>query len=311
MHTSSLKDWQHDHVFGQDEIKSGENRTLIVIIITAVMMAVEIASGILSGSMALLADGLHMGSHAAALGITVIAYIYARKRAQDHRYSFGTGKVNSLAGFASALLLAIFAIIMVWESVNRFIHPVEIIFEQAIMVSIIGLIVNGVCALILGNDTQHVHDNGEKHRSHFHHREDHNLRGAFLHVLSDAITSILAIVALFAGMYLGFNWMDPFMGIIGAILVARWSWGLIRDTSNVLLDKQGPSEVRSRVKDAIEAKVDNRIADLHLWSIGPGIYSASISIVTTHPGSPESYKQLIPKDIGLVHPIIEIHKCMG
>ena len=204
----------HDHSFGQDCIRPGEIKTLIVIAITATMMVVEVSAGLLYGSMALLADGLHMASHAAALSINAYAYIYARRHAHDTRFSFGTGKVNALGGFAGAVLLAVFVLIMAGESIHRLIQPVEIAFNQAILVSVLGLIVNGLSVLIL-NDHPHQHGNNEDDR----HHHDHNLRSAYLHVLADALTSLLAILALMAGKYLGWNVLDPLMGIVGAVLV--------------------------------------------------------------------------------------------
>ena len=304
MHTKTTRAWQHDHIFGQDKIRPGERRTLWVIFITATMMAVEITTGLAYGSMALLADGLHMGSHTAALGITTIAYIYTRRRATDSRFSFGTGKVNAFAGYTSAVLLALFALLMAWESVARFFNPVEIAFNQAIAVAILGLVVNGASMIMLGGHHDHSHDH---HHGHSH--TDHNLRAAYLHVLADALTSLLAIFALLAGKYLGLNWMDPAMGIVGAILVARWSTGLIRDTSGILLDHQAPADLQEKARTAIEAIDDNRIADLHIWSIGPDIYSATFSIVSDSPKPPEHYKSLIPKELGIVHSIVEVHQC--
>jgi cation diffusion facilitator family transporter len=301
--------WQHDHTFEQDKIKAGERKTFIVIGITAVTMVVEIVAGIIYGSMALLADGLHMGSHATALGVTAVAYIFARRRAKDRSFSFGTGKVNALAGFSSAVLLAVFALLMGIESADRFFNPVEIIFNQAITVSIIGLVVNLVSMLIL--DTNKDHHSHDHHHNHAHHDTDHNLKAAYLHVLADALTSLLAIFALLGGKFFGFNWMDPLMGIVGALMVARWSWGLLRETSGLLLDRQGPDDICQKVRNVIEAVEDNRVSDLHLWHIGPGIYAATISIITQDPQSPDHYKAMIPKNLGLVHTTIEIHPCSG
>jgi cation diffusion facilitator family transporter len=303
MHNQSLHLWQHDHVFGQDKIKSGERKTILVIAITVTMMVIEIGAGILYGSMALLADGLHMGSHAAALGITAFAYWYARKHAHDNTFIFGTGKVNALAGFSSAILLVFFALVMAWESIDRFFNPVEIIFDQAIAVAVIGLIVNAVSVFILGESK---HEEDEHQHVHAHH--DHNLRSAYLHVLADALTSLLAIFALSAGKFFGYGWMDPMMGIVGAILVSKWSWGLLKDTSHTLLDKETSKDIQDTIKEAIEKRDDNRVADLHLWTIGPGIYSAAISVVTENPKSPNYYKELLP-DVGIVHTTFEVHRC--
>ena len=253
------------------------------------MMVVEITAGSIFGSMALLADGLHMASHAVALTINAFAYIYARHHAQDIKYSFGTGKVNALGGFTGAVLLAIFALMMIWESVERIIYPVGIAYNPAIFVAILGLIVNGTSVFILG------------------HHHDHNLRAAYLHVLADALTSLLAIVALLVAKYIGLVWMDPLMGIVGAVLVSRWSLGLLRTTSAVLLDNQGPEHLQLKITQCIEDD-DNRITDLHLWSIGPNIYSVIISVVARTPQPPEYYKELIPSSLGLVHLTVEVHE---
>lgn len=307
MHTQSVDKWQHDHTFEQDKIESGERKTLIVIGITTATMVVEIVAGIVYGSMALLADGLHMGSHATALGVAAVAYVFARRRAKDRSFSFGTGKVNSLAGFSSAILLAVFALMMGIEGVDRFFNPVVISFNQAIVVSVIGLIVNLVCMFIL-DTSKHTHSH-DKHHDHTHQESDHNLRAAYLHVLADALTSLLAIFALLGGKFFGLNWMDPLTGIVGAIMVARWSLGLLRETSGVLLDRQGPFEIRRKIRSAIESVGDNRVSDLHLWYIGPGIYAVTISIITQDPQSPNLYKALIPENLGIVHSTIEIHPC--
>lgn len=307
MHTQSVDKWQHDHTFEQDRIKSGERKTFIVIGITAATMVVEIVAGMIYGSMALLADGLHMGSHATALGVAAVAYVFARRRAKDPSFSFGTGKVNSLAGFSSAVLLAVFAVMMGVESVDRFFNPVVISFNQAIIVSVIGLAVNLACMFIL--DTNKSTPSHDHHHGHAHHETDHNLRAAYLHVLADAFTSLLAIFALMGGKFFGLNWMDPLVGIVGAVMVARWSLGLLRETSGVLLDRQGPREICQKVRSAVEAVGDNRVSDLHLWVIGPGIYAVTLSIVTQDPQSPDHYKTMIPEDLGIVHSTIEIHPC--
>ena len=281
MHSDNLHLWQHSHTFGQDLKRPGELRTLLVIAITSTMMVVEIVTGILFGSMALLADGLHMASHTVALSINVFAYIYARRNAHNTDFSFGTGKVNALGGFCGAVILALFALLMVWESIDRLLQPVDIIFNQAILVAVLGLGVNGISVYILGvDDHDHDHmDENPHHDGHHTRHHDHNLRSAYLHVLADALTSILAIVALLAAKYFGFIWMDPAMGIVGAVLVARWSVGLLRTTSGVLLDKQGPESIRQRIRDSIEQDDDSKVTDLHLWSIGPNLYSAVVTVV--------------------------------
>lgn len=299
MHQRHIEAWQHDHVFGQDEKQSGESRTLIVVVLTLAMMVWEIIAGIVYGSMALLADGLHMGSHAVALGIAVFAYRYARRNAGNTSFSFGTGKVNALGGFSGAILLAVFALYMVIESIDRFINPVAISFDGAIFVAIIGLAVNGVSAWILGNDHGHEHSH-----EHEHHHHDHNRRAAYFHVLADALTSLLAIAALLAGKYAGWQWLDPAMGIVGAILITRWAWQLLKDTSQVLLDQQR-SELEAAVKGAVEDD-DTRISDLHIWSIGPNLHAAIVSLVAPHPESTDAYKQRIKAQCAtLVHITVE------
>ena len=319
MHTEDISHWEHDHGFGQDRPRAGERRTLIVTAITLVTMGVEIAAGVAFGSMALLADGIHMGTHALALGISAFAYIYARRHAHDPRFTFGTGKVNALGGYTGALLLAIFAAVMVWESVERALNPVAIQFNWAIAVAVVGLIINGLCMLILGDHGhEHGHDHFHGHAAHHAHGhdahdhghgQDQNMRAAYLHVLVDALTSLLAIFALLAGKYVGAVWLDPVMGVVGAILVVRWAKQLLGLTTGVLLDQRAEPDVRERLREAIESADDNRLADFHVWSIGPGIYAAAFSIVTHHPQSPTYYKALIPNDLGIVHSTVEISRC--
>lgn len=277
------------------------------------MMVVELVAGVLFGSMALLADGLHMASHTVALGITAFAYIYARRNARNSQYSFGTGKVNALGGFTGAVLLAIFALFMAIESLARLLNPVEIVFNQALWVAALGLVVNGISVFILGvHDHDHDHHHGENHldsnnQSHNHADNDHNLKSAYLHVMADALTSVLAIFALLAAKYFGVIWMDPVMGIIGGILVARWSYSLLGSSSAVLLDRQAPKPLQAKIRQLIEIDQDTEITDLHVWSIGPKIYSAQITIVGRKPLSPNEYKALIPESLGLVHVSIEVH----
>lgn len=295
MHKPQSDDWLHDHSFGQQHRRQGESRTLWVIAITAAMMVIEIAAGIAYGSMALLADGLHMGSHAVALGITAFAYIYARRNANNPAFSFGTGKVNALGGFTGAVLLALFALLMAFESLHRLINPVPIEFNQAIAVAVLGLLVNGASVLILG-----VHDHGDDH--------DHNLTSAYLHVLADALTSLLAIVALLAAKYYGLIWMDALVGVLGALLVARWSFGLLGSTGAVLLDHQAPEALRARLREGLECDADARVVDLHVWYIGPGILAAEIVVLARRPLAPAEYKARLPAGLGLVHVLVEVHR---
>lgn len=322
MREDLLEGWRHSHSFGQDQKRPGETRTFIVIALTASMMVVEIIGGIVYGSMALLADGLHMASHAVALGINAFAYIYARRHAHNSRYSFGTGKVNTLGGYTGAILLAVFAAMMAWESLLRLLDPVSIAFNQAILVAIFGLIVNGASVFILGADHAHDHDQQHEHEHdhdhdhqhehdhdhvHDHHGHDHNLKSAYLHVMADALTSLLAIFALLIGKYTGAIWMDPLMGIVGAILVARWSLGLLRTTSAILLDEQASKSMLHRIREFMEKDANNRVVDLHVWTVGPNIYAASISIVSRTPRSPTFYKSQLAQHMHLNHVTIEVH----
>jgi len=300
----------HEHHFGQAEPKGGEARTRIVVALTAVFMVIEVLAGLAFGSMALLADGLHMASHASALGLALIAYVYARRHAHDARYSFGTGKVNSLAGFASAVVLALFALMMAGESVHRFIEPVAISFDEAIVVAVLGLLVNGASVFILR--VRHDVDRGDHghggHEHDHHHHHDHNLRAAHLHVLADALTSVLAIVALVAAKKLGAVWMDPAMGVVGGVLVARWSWRLLRDTGTVLLDRQAPDPVLQAVSQAVEADGRFRLVDLHVWSIGPGYRAAIVSVAASGPCQVSEVERLIPDDFGIAHLTVEVRQ---
>ncbi|TDX24784.1 cation diffusion facilitator family transporter [Modicisalibacter xianhensis] len=307
MHHHEIDTWKHEHTFDQDKVRSGERRTLIVVLLTLVTMFIEIIAGVIYGSMALLADGLHMGSHATALGIAAFAYAYARRHAKDHRFSFGTGKVNALGGFTGAVLLVGFAVYMGIESVSRFFNPVAIVFDKAILVAMIGLLVNGISAWILG---VHNHSHNHGHSGHEHHQEhDHNRRAAYFHVLADALTSLLAIFALLAAKYLGWQWMDPMMGIIGAILITRWSWGLLLDTSRVLLDRQ-IHELDDEVRSVIENNTSDRISDLHIWSIGPGIYAGIIALVSDEPKPPHVYRDKMLQHLPqLVHATFEVEQC--
>jgi len=289
----------HEHHFDQHHQRGGETRTKIVVLLTASTMVVEIAAGLAYGSMALLADGLHMASHAAALGLAVIAYVYARRRARDERFSFGTGKVNALAGFASAVVLALFAVMMAGESIHRFIEPVPIAFNQAILVAFLGLIVNGASVVILGEHHGHDHRGGHSDG------HDHNLKAAHLHVLADALTSLLAIVALLAAKHFGAIWMDPAMGIVGGGLVAVWAWGLVRDTSSILLDRQAPTTVLDQIRKAVEADKRLRVIDLHVWAIGPGYRAGIISVRVRGRCTVAEIEAMVPADLGIAHLTVE------
>ena len=298
---------KHEHHFDQHLPKPAEARTRWVVAMTAATMVVEIAAGLVFGSMALLADGLHMASHAAALGLSALAYAFARRHAHDPGFSFGTGKVNSLAGFASAVVLALFAVLMGLESVRRFLSPVAIAYDQAIAVAVLGLAVNGLSVLILRDRHEHSHGAGDLGRDHGH---DHALRAAHLHVLADALTSLLAIVALLAAKYLGAAWMDPVMGLVGGVLVARWSWGLLDSTSRVLLDRQAPEPVLRAVQAAVEG-LSARVADLHVWEIGPGYRAAIVAVESERLLAPAELAAVIPPELGIAYLSLEVRGTTG
>ena len=268
----------HDHVFLGERHDENARRTLWVVGLTALMMVGEIAAGIVFNSMALLADGFHMATHAGALAVAAAAYAFARRHAADRRFSFGTGKVGDLSGFASAMVLALVALGIAFESVGRLFDPSPVAFGEATLVAIVGLVVNVASVFLLsgghshGHHHDHDHDHGHDHADH-----DNNLRSAFAHVLADALTSVLAIVALVAGRYLGWIWLDPVMGIVGGIVIAVWAWNLLRDTAAVLLDTSDP-HLEAEVREQVEGPGDARITDLHIWRIGPGAHAAIVSV---------------------------------
>ena len=297
---------RHDHTFSQSRSIAQERRTLVVVGITAVAMVAEVAAGLVYGSMALLADGLHMASHAVALTIAAFAYLYARRRAFDRRFSFGTGKVNALGGFSGAVLLALFALVMAGESVQRFFAPREIAFDMALLVAAIGLVVNLASAFVLGVDHEE-HGEGAEHAHH--HHEDHNLRAAYLHVIADALTSLLAIGALAAGMLLGWAFFDPLMGIVGAALIGRWAYGRAIDSARTLLDAEDHGDTARRIRTAMEAVDDLRIADLHLWRVGAASRACILSLVSHDPRPVEYYRGLLADIPGIDHLTIEVHQC--
>ncbi len=265
----------HEHVFLGSAHDENAKRTLWVVMLTVVMMVAEIAAGAWTGSMALLADGFHMATHAAALGIAAAAYAYARRNASNSRYSFGTGKVGDLGGFASALILALVSLGIGVESVMRLLQPADVQFGTATLIAVVGLAVNVVSALLLGHGHSHGHDHGHDHD---HHGHDNNMRSAYVHVLADALTSVLAIAALLAGRYLGWVWLDPAMGIVGAVVIARWSWSLMRTTAGVLLD-QTDEHVAAEIRELVEQPGDATITDLHVWRVGPDAHAAIVSVV--------------------------------
>lgn len=304
MHIYKLEEWQHHHQFNMEN-PQGERNTWKVISLTLVMMVIEIIAGLLFGSMALLADGFHMATHTFALGITAIAYYYSRKHAHDRRYSFGTGKIGVLGGYTSAIFLALVSFVMIFESIMRLVTPISIRFNEAIFVAVIGLAVNLVSAYLL-----HGHEVGHHHSDHEHNdHQDHNLRAAYLHVIADALTSLLAIIALVTGKYFGWFWMDPIMGIVGAIVILRWAYSLVTQTGKILLDYNLDKDFMTKIKAILESDSDTRLSDIHAWKLGSQKYAAIISIVTHYPKAPDYYKGLLKSLTDIVHLTIEVHDC--
>lgn len=310
MSTHDLAFWQHEHDFGTGAERNAERRTRWVVGLTFAAMLVELAAGWLTGSMALLADGWHMASHVGALGIAAYAYRFARQHAGDARYTFGTGKVTALAGYSSALFLGAVAAWMAWESVARLWTPVEIHYAEAVIVAAFGLAVNLASAWLLDHDHDHHHDHHHAHdHDHGHDHVDHNLRAAYLHVLADALTSVLAIIALGGGMLFGWAFLDPVMGIVGALVVGRWAYGLARDSAGVLLDAEDHGQVAAEVRAIIGALPDHEVADLHLWRIGPASRACILSLVSHTPLAVEEYRERLSAIHGLDHVTIEINQC--
>ncbi len=314
MHTHTLSLLKHEHDFSAINRK-GERRTKQVLVLTFLTMALEITAGILFGSMALLADGWHMGTHVAAFMITIIAYRYSRIHAHDQTFAFSSGKVGVLGGYTSSVVLGVVALIMLIESGQRIVNPHLIHFDEAIAVAGFGLFINLICALLLRDHHHHHHDDHD--HDHAHHHHDHNLKAAYLHVLADALTSVLAIVALVLGKYYGWNWLDPVMGIVGALIITQWSYSLVKETSPLLLDESIALKYKLAIKEKIESDADNRISDLHIWRVSPGHFAIIISLVSHNPKAPEYYKDLLKEFRGLggmnklSHITIEVNKCTG
>ena len=304
MHSHTLNDWRHEHVFLGAAHERNERRTWAVVALTAGMMAVEIAGGLVFGSMALLADGWHMSTHAGALAIAAFAYRYARRHARDPRFAFGTGKLGDLAGFASAVVLAMVALMIGWESALRLLQPVPIHYAEATSIAVAGLAVNLLSAWLLGGDHHHDHhhDDADHH--------DHNIRAAFWHVVADAFTSVLAIAGLLAAWIYGWTWLDPVVGVLGAFVIAHWSWRLIRDSGAVLLDAAPNAALVSAIAERLEQGHD-RIADLHVWRLGPGHHGAIVSLVADEPLPVDVYKARLSDIAELSHVTVEVHRCTG
>lgn len=318
MHSHTLADWRHDHVFLGAAHDRNERRTWLVVGLTAAMMVAEIAGGTVFGSMALLADGWHMSTHAGALGIAAFAYRYARSHAHDPRFAFGTGKLGDLAGFTSAIVLAMISLAIGYESVMRLFQPVTIHYGEATAIAAVGLAVNLASAWLLGSEHQHDHehhrahddDDHGHHHHHGHDHHDHNLRAAYWHVLADALTSVLAIAGLLAAWLYGWTWLDPAIGIVGSLVIAHWSWGLIRDAGAVLLDAAPNRALGDAIRQRLEIG-DDRIADLHVWRLGPGHHAAIVSLVADVPKAVEHYKARLDDVPQLSHVTVEVHRCAG
>ena len=310
MHTHSLEAWRHEHVFlGADHTRN-ERRTWLVVALTGLTMVVEIIAGSVYGSMALLADGWHMATHTGALTIAALAYAYARRHSHDERFAFGTGKFGDLAGYTSAVLLALIALLIAWESFARLLSPISIRFPEATAVAMVGLLVNLLSAWLLhsGSSDHHHHDHAHDHGTDDHHHSDHNLRGAYLHVMADALTSVLAILGLLAGALYGWVWMDPLIGIVGALVIARWAWQLMRSAGAVLVDAVPDRRLVQRIRSLLEHDGD-RVVDLHLWRVGPGHAAAVVSVVSDRPRSPAEYKASLAEVAELSHITVEVHRC--
>jgi cation diffusion facilitator family transporter len=314
MHSHSMHLWQHEHVFLGESHARHERRTWSVVALTAVMMIAEIVGGAIFGSMALVADGWHMSTHAAALGIAALAYRFARTHVRDPRFSFGTGKVGELAAFASAVVLAMVALLIGYESLTRLVAPVAIDFGQALPIAVVGLLVNLASAWLLHDGPEHGHHHAHEHEhehdhdhSHGHHH-DTNLRAAYVHVLADALTSVLAIAALLGGRFYGLTWLDPAMGLVGTVVILAWSWSLVRSAGAVLLDTVPSRALAEEVRRRLETNGD-RLADLHLWRLGPGHTGVIVTVVSDHPEAPAAYKARLEGLSGLAHVTVEVERC--
>lgn len=311
MDARATERWRHQHVFLGEHHERNERRTRLVVAITAAMMAVEVVAGRAFGSLALEADGWHMATHAGALGVSALAYAWARKHAQSPRYVFGTGKIGDLAAFASALSLGAIAIWIAVESVRRMLAPQAVSYDQALIVAAVGLLVNVVCAFILvgGHEHTHEHEHAHPHGSEAQHSHDgdQNLRSAYLHVVADALTSVLAIAGLLSGKLLGLAWMDPAVGLVGSVLIARWCVQLVRQSGTVLLDMEHDPELSRRVRAAIEDGTHDHVSDLHVWRVGPGRFAAIIAVVTAEPREPDDYKRRLAPLGQVAHVTVEVH----
>jgi len=313
MHLHSVDRWQHEHVFLGEKHEIYERRTWFVVALTVVTMVAEIAGGTIYHSMALVADGWHMSTHAGALAIAALAYRFARRHDRDSRFSFGTGKLGELAAFSSAIILGLIALLIGYESLVRLLSPVTIQFEQATWIAVIGLAVNLVSAWLLYDKDHHAHahphdDTDHAHRHARHHAADHNIRAAYLHVLADAMTSVFAIVALVVGSVWGWVWLDPVMVFVGGLVIAHWSIGMMRSSGAVLLDMVPDQSLDRLIRERLEIDGD-RVSDLHTWRLGPGHTGLVAAVVSDRPQPPAAYKAKLAGIAGLSHVTIEVHPC--
>ncbi len=310
MHTQNIKHFQHSHNF--HEVKqSNYNKVLTVVLITFITMIAEIVFGWIFRSMALLSDGWHMATHASALTITLATYYFSKKHLADTRYAFGTWKIEILGAYTSALFLLFVGVMVVYASIERLLNPVAIFYDQAIAVSILGLIINIICVGIIGNaghhhEHEHVH---EHEQSHAHKQGDLNIKAVYFHVIADALTSIFAIAALVMAKFFNMAILDPFMGILSAVLIFRWSWGLLKATSVILLDRNNTADIRTEIIDIIESDKDSKVSDLHLWQVGQDQWSCVLTIVANTPKDLVVYKKLLKAVHELAHITIEIITC--
>jgi cation diffusion facilitator family transporter len=307
-HQHDLGSYSHSHVFHQGNPLS-EQRTRWVLWITLLTMGFEIGAGWWTGSLALLADGWHMGTHALALGVASWAYAISRRHALDTRYAFGTWKIEVLASFASAMILGLVAANIAFESVSRLLHPQPLMARDALMVSVLGLVVNLVCAALL-HTPHHAHDHHGAHdHDHHHHDKDLNLQAVYVHVLADALTSLLAIAALIGALWQGWQWLDPLVGLLGAVLIAIWAMGLLKQSSTVLLDREMDNPLGQQIRLALEHDGDTRVTDLHLWRVGQEKFSAMVCVVADEPLTALGYRDRLAKLTSLVHMAIEVNRC--
>lgn len=299
---------QYPHDFGQGHKRKAEQRATLVTLLTLVTMLAEVIAGLVTGSMALLADGIHMAGHAMALGLAALAYYLSRRHAHDRRLSLGSGKIADLAAYTSALLLGVSTLWLIYESTHRLLTPTELMPQEAMIVAIIGLAVNLLSIWLLSGQHEHHHSHSHSEHAHEHH-EDSNLRAALVHIMADVLTSVAAIAGLAAAWLWGWTWLDPAIALVASLIILRWSWGLLRQTSGVLLDREGPDTIRHAALEQLRKHDDTTIVDLHVWSVGQGAWTLVAAVVTHGNTTPEEYRADLCAIEDLYHPIIEVNYC--